>query len=80
MNINENLINTLELKIARARKGVTQEDVARELSISRQAYYLKEKGKRPFNMNEVKKLQALLNLVQNAIINIFFPNTSFSVM
>ena len=50
------------LYIARREKGHTQEQVARELSISKQRYGLKELGKANFTLPEAKILSELYDM------------------
>ncbi|WP_426458507.1 helix-turn-helix transcriptional regulator [Staphylococcus nepalensis] len=50
------------LYIARREKGHTQEQVARELSISKQRYGLKELGKANFTLPEAKILSELYGM------------------
>lgn len=50
------------LYIARREKGHTQEQVARELSISKQRYGLKELGKANFTLPEAKILSELYEM------------------
>lgn len=66
--------NSLELKAARARRGVTQADVARILGVSVGAYTLKENGKRVFTLPNVQQLSQYLNLEPLEIQRIFFAN------
>lgn len=60
---------TNNLKMFRAKYGLTQEDVANELDISTLAYRQKEGCKRPFTLDEAKKLSTLFN---ESIETIFF--------
>lgn len=60
----------------RTMLGKTQKDMADELGISRQAYYMKENGKTPFSDSEkiiIKKLIASVN--PNATIDEIFFTT-----
>ena len=52
-------LNSLEIKAARARKGLTQHDVSRILDISVSSYCLKENGLTP--MSDEEKIR-LVNL------------------
>lgn len=67
-------LNSLELKAARARRGVTQADVARILGVSVGAYTLKENGKRIFTLPNIQKLSQFLKLEPLEIQRIFFAN------
>ena len=66
-------INTLELKIARSRKQLTQEEMSKQLNISRQNYSLKETGKLIFTLKEASIIKDVLDLNKDEVINIFFP-------
>lgn len=66
--------NSLELKAARARRGMTQADVARKMGVSVTAYTLKENGKRIFTLPNIQKLAQFLNLEPVEIQKIFFAN------
>lgn len=53
----------------RNEKGYSQEKMAKLLGISKNNYYLKEKGKLDFSLTEVKKI---LNILDDDYNNIFF--------
>lgn len=50
----------LKLKGKRVEKGFTQEELAKQLGISTNAYNLKELGKREFRTSEINILLRLL--------------------
>lgn len=50
----------LKLKGKRVEKGFTQEELAKKLGISTNAYNLKELGKREFRTSEINTLLRLL--------------------
>lgn len=53
----------LEVKAARGEKGMTQDDVAKSLGISRRAYISFEKGESNFRSDErLRKLCSILGL------------------
>ncbi len=53
----------------RNEKGLSQEEMAKLLGISKNNYNLKENGKLDFNLVEVKKILSILN---DSYDNIFF--------
>ena len=55
----------------RNEKGISQQEMANLLGISKNNYYLKEKGKLDFNLVEVKKILKIFNCEYN---DIFFDN------
>lgn len=67
-------MNTLELKSARIKRGLTQVDIAEKMNISSISYSLKERGKRDFTINEVSNIIKILNLSLLEINAIFFDN------
>jgi putative transcriptional regulator len=67
-------MNTLELKSARIKRGLTQVDIAEKMNISSITYSLKERGKRDFTINEVSNIIKILNLSLLEINAIFFDN------
>lgn len=64
------MTNTLELKAAFARSGVSKADAARMLGISRASLYQKINNQREFRTKEIKILSNLLNITN--IMEIFF--------
>lgn len=52
----------INLFIARKEKQLTQEEVAKIINVSKQSYYLKESGKRDFNLSEAKKLSCYFQM------------------
>lgn len=67
-------MNTLELKSARIKRGLTQVDIAEKMNISSISYSLKERSKRDFTINEVSNIIKILNLSLLEINAIFFDN------
>ena len=51
----------------RNEKGISQQKMANLLGISKNNYYLKEKGKLDFNLVEVQKILKILNCEYNDI-------------
>lgn len=51
----------LKLKGKRVEHGYSQQEIAKELGISTNAYNLKELGKREFRMSEINLLLKLLD-------------------
>ena len=52
----------LEVKAARVKKGITQDDMAKSLGISRRAYISFEKGESNFRSDE--RLEKLCNILE----------------
>jgi len=61
-----------KIKILRAIKGVTQEEVANALGITLSTYCKKENGKRKFTLDEAYKLAQYFDC---SIEGIFFDNS-----
>lgn len=59
------------LKLLRSRHRYSQSKVANLLNISRQAYQLKESGKKDFTYSEIKRLGEIFNISPGEI---FFNN------
>ena len=51
----------------RHEKGISQQEMANLLGISKNNYFLKEKGKLDFNLAEVKKILEIFNCDYNDI-------------
>lgn len=66
------MVNTNALKAAMARKGLTQNDVAKRISISTQSFSAKILNKTEFKIDEVYKLRTLLALSGKETMEIFF--------
>lgn len=64
-------MNTLELEIARMRKGKTRLDMASAIGKSLNAYAKKETGKTPFSDEEKLALAAELDLTMEQFSDIF---------
>lgn len=45
----------------RNEKGLSQEEMAKKIGISKNNYYLKEKGKLDFNLSEVRLILKILD-------------------
>ena len=59
----------LKLRGKRVEKGFTQEEIAKMIGLSTNAYNLKEQGKREFRVREIN---ALLKLLECTYEEIFF--------
>lgn len=74
-------MNAIELKVARTRKGYTQEYVASSLGISTVAYSKKERGESGFSPEQIKTVAKVLELDQDQVNTIFFdgqlPKSNF---
>lgn len=51
MNLKANYLSNI--KAERARKNMTQEDIAKKLGVSATTYNFKETGRRPINVEEL---------------------------
>ena len=58
-------MNAIELKVARTRKGFTQEYVASSLGISTVAYSKKERGESGFSPEQIKAVAKVLEMDQD---------------
>ena len=68
------MTNSLELRAAITRKGMTQEQVAEALGITTATLNYKINNKREFKTSEVKALVDLLEIKKEDIDKIFFAN------
>jgi transcriptional regulator with XRE-family HTH domain len=50
------------IRCARKKKGFNQDEVAKEIGVSRSAYSAKENGDSPFHFSEVRHLKSILNI------------------
>lgn len=66
------MTNARKLKSILVLKGVSQQDLAYNLGISKQALNYKINGRTPFRINEILKIQKLLNLNNKERDDIFF--------
>ena len=64
-------MNCIILKDLRNNAGLSQEDIAKHLKITKSAYSRKENGKLPFSLKEVKIIIQILKVPKKKIINIF---------
>lgn len=65
-------MNYPEFRVAVARAGVTNRELATGLGLSEQAFYNKLKGRAEFKNSEIKKLTSILALSMEAVNTIFF--------
>jgi len=65
-------MNNTELRVERLRQGFTQKELAREIGISENAYFLKESKKREFSRCEIYKICKVLNIDLQRMNEIFF--------
>ena len=63
------------LKSKRILFNMTQEDIAKKLSINLKSYNLKENGKREFTLDEAKKISNLFELNLTEVNDIFFDSS-----
>ena len=66
------MTNARKLKSILVLKGVSQQDLAYNLGISKQALNYKINGRTPFRINEILKIQKILNLNNKERDDIFF--------
>ena len=67
-----------ELKAARVRLGVTQEDCAKVLGITKVAYSQKERGVGNFSLEQAGALRGYLQLKDADFLNIFFADNVYT--
>ncbi len=67
-------MNSRKLMAKRVEKGLTIQDMANILGISKNAYWFKEKGRTSFKREELKKVIKTLNLSKDDFIEIFFDD------
>lgn len=65
-------LNAIELKVARTRKGFTQEYVASCLGISTVGYSKKERGESRFSPEQITAVARVLEMDQDQVNTIFF--------
>ncbi len=65
-------MNAIELKVARTRKGFTQEYVASCLGISTVGYSKKERGESGFSPEQITAVARVLEMDQDQVNTIFF--------
>lgn len=63
------------LKGERAKRGITQKEMAENIGMSHMTYFRKENGVRVFNVDEVKKIADFLDLDIDEVNEIFFANS-----
>ena len=69
------MTNTLKLRALLVENNLTNEDIAKQLGISKQSFSMKINNKREFKASEINKLSMLLNLSNSCdVITIFFAN------
>lgn len=64
--------NLCEMKAARVRRGLNQNDMAGILGITKQAYWCKENGKNVFSLKDLDILREKIQLTDEELHNIFF--------
>lgn len=65
-------MNWILLEAKTKEAGLTNEDVAKRLSIDQATYYRKKRGKSDFYRNEIKTISDLLKLSSKDVNLIFF--------
>lgn len=65
-------MNYPEFRVAMARAGVTNRELASGLGLSEQAFYNKLNGKAEFKNSEIKRLTTILALTMESVNEIFF--------
>lgn len=66
------MVNTVELKVAMMRRGLTQEKAAEALGIRQGTLSGKINNKHKFKVSEIAKLRDLLGLSPDEMNDIFF--------
>lgn len=66
------MTNTLKLKSAIVKSGLSQDLIAELLGISTQVLEAKVNGNREFMASEIRKLYDILNLNNQSVMEIFF--------
>ncbi len=67
-------MKSLELKAARVRCGISQQEMAKKLGISTAAYSYKENGKYPFTLEEVPAVAKILGLTMEQVNDYLFDS------
>ena len=67
-------MNKAEFGVAIVRANASSAELAKELGLSRQAFYNKKNGKSEFKSSEIVKLSNILNLDARAVNSIFFDD------
>lgn len=65
-------MDLLKIKVERAKKQMSQNDVAEALGLSSSGYSFKEQGRTDFTLPEVQKMAEIFGLSDAEIIEIFF--------
>lgn len=65
------MVNTVELKVAMMRRGLTQVKVAEAMGMYQPVLSLKVNNKRQFKVSEIAKLRDLLGLSPDELNEIF---------
>jgi len=66
------MVNTLKLRAALIERGLTNDDIAQKIGISKQSFSMKANNKRGFKISEVYKIVNLLKIAEHEIVSIFF--------
>lgn len=65
-------MNWILLEAKTKEKGLSNEDVAKEMSIDPATYYRKKRGETDFYRTEIQVIRKLLNLTSEEVDAIFF--------
>lgn len=68
-------MNSPEFRVAVARSGLSNREIAANLKLSEQAYYNKVNGQSEFKNSEIKSLARLLRLTMQGVNDIFFDGS-----
>lgn len=68
------LMKNYLLKELRFAKRLSQDDMAREIGMSRSTYIAKENGKSDFTLREIKSIRSRFELEVVDVCRIFFSN------
>lgn len=67
-------MNNTEFRVAVARAGISNRELAGDLGLSEQALYNKMSGRSEFKNSEIKKIAVILKLSMEAVNSIFFDS------
>jgi DNA-binding XRE family transcriptional regulator len=68
------------IRCARKKKGFNQDEVAKEIGVSRSAYSAKENGDSPFHFSEVRHLKSILNITSENLDYGFIDSLKIKVL
>lgn len=69
------MVNVAKLKGKIVERDITQEELAKNIGITKSTFYRKMKQNGNFSIKEVNLIVSSLNLTKDEAINIFFADT-----